>query len=158
MDAAEVNGCAVQLAKPGAWFTVGQGTLTVLSTGIRTDNYNNISLCTRYTAGGFAFVDTGDAELPVEEALLHSGQPVAAQVFKAAHHGSGTSNSLALLERISPQVVVVSCGANNSYGHPHEQPMDNYVSVDAEIYRTDEQGSVAVTYSAAEGLQVYTTR
>lgn len=158
LTAAGQNGCAVQTAYDGAWYTVGGGTLTVLSTGIQTDNYNNISLCTRYTAGGFAFVDTGDAELPVEELLLRSGQPLSAAVFKAAHHGSGTSNSLAFLEAINPKVVVVSCGVENSYGHPHEQPMDNYISVDADIYRTDEQGSVVITHSPTNGLQVYTTK
>lgn len=156
LTAAEANGCAVREAADGGWYSVGAGTLTVLSTGVETDNYNNISLCLRYTAGGFAFVDTGDAEITVEDKLRASGQPLQAALFKAAHHGSGTSNSLALLAAIDPDVVVVSCGLDNSYGHPHEQPMDNYVSVGADVYRTDEQGSVVVAYSAADGLRVST--
>lgn len=154
--AAEDNGCAVQEAYEGAWYSVGTGTLTVLSTGEETDNYNNISLCMRYAAGEFAFVDTGDAEKTVEETLLVKGQPLTATVFKAAHHGSGTSNSLALLSAVRPEIVVVSCGLDNSYGHPHAQPMENYANVGADVYRTDEQGSVVVTYSTADGLRVST--
>ena len=55
------------------------------------------------------------------------------------------------------EVVVVSCGEDNSYGHPHDQPMENYLAVEADVWRTDEQGSVVVVYTAA-GLQVYPER
>ena len=158
LDAAGQNGCRVQTGYEGMWYPVGQGILTVLSTGIKTDNYNNISLCTRFDAGDFTFVDTGDAELPVEDRMLHTGARLDATVFKAAHHGSGTSNSLAFLEAVDPEIVVISCGLDNSYGHPHEQPMDNYITVEADIYRTDEQGSVVVSHSPADGVQVTTGR
>lgn len=157
LEAAERSDCRTVTAEPGDRYRVGEGTLTVLSTGIETDNYNNISLCTRYAAQGFACVNTGDAELPVEDALRKSWRQLSADLFKAAHHGSGTSNSLAFLELIDPEVVVVSCGEDNSYGHPHDQPMENYLAVEADVWRTDEQGSVVVVYTAA-GLQVYPER
>lgn len=158
LDAAEAASVNVEQAYDGAWYSVGGGTLTVLSTGIETDNYNDISLCTRYVAGDFAFVDTGDAEVKVEEQLLVSGQRLSAAVFKAAHHGSGTSNSLALVTAVDPDIVVVSCGLDNSYGHPHDTPMENYAAVGADIYRTDLQGSVVVTHTADAGTRVYTSK
>lgn len=158
LTALEQTETPVEQAADGAQYPVGAGTLTVLSTGVETDNYNNISVCTRYTAGGFAFVDTGDAEKPVEQALLQSGAELSALVFKAAHHGSNTSNSAEFLQAVRPQIVVVSCGLENSYGHPHASALESYAAVGAQVYRTDLQGSVVVTYTPENGLRTYTAK
>jgi len=135
---------------------VGQGSLAVLSTGLAgSEDHNNISLCTRFTAGEFSFVNTGDAEQEVENTLLLKGPSLASTLFKAAHHGSETSNTLPFLALLHPDVVVVSCGRDNSYGHPHQKPLQRYAAVGADVYRTDQNGSVVVSYSAQNGLQVY---
>lgn len=63
-------------------------------------------------------------------------------LFKAGHHGSYTSNSLAFLQAAAPQAVAVSCGLNNDYGHPHRAALQNFAAVGAEVYRTDLQGSL----------------
>lgn len=158
LDALEATGTPVEQAAEGAQYPIGEGVLTVLSTGVETDNYNDISVCTRYTAGDFAYVSTGDAEKPVEQAMLESGAELSAMVFKAAHHGSSTSNTLDLLQAIRPQVVVVSCGFENSYGHPHVSAMENYARVGAQVYRTDQNGSVVAAYTPENGVQIYTAK
>ena len=78
-----------------------------------------------------------------------------AQVYKAAHHGSNTSNSMDYLEAIQPQWIVVSCGKDNSYGHPHKEPMQRFGQIGAEILRTDQNGSVVIA-ATENGLQSYT--
>ena len=157
LTAAEQNGCAVQQGTVGQTFAVGEGVLTVFSTGVYSDDYNNISLGTRFTVGSFSYVSTGDAEAEVEQQMLQNGvQP--ATLFKAAHHGSNTSNTAEFLAELYPVVIVVSCGEGNSYGHPHKEPMERYEAIDAYVYRTDLNGSVVVSYSPDEGLQVYTSK
>lgn len=158
LAALEEKAIPAEEAAEGAQYTIGAGTLTVLSTGLETDNYNNISVCTRYAAGGFSFVDTGDAEAAVEKAMLESGAELSATLFKAAHHGSNTSNSLEFLQAVRPQFVVVSCGLNNSYGHPHAAVLENYAAVGAQVYRTDLQGSVVAVYTPGAGVQMYTAK
>lgn len=71
-----------------------------------------------------SFMFTGDAAFAVEEDFLASLETSEkarfdnVSVFQAGHHGSNTSNSQELLELITPTYVVVSCGKDNSYGHP----------------------------------------
>lgn len=158
LTALEEREVPAEEAAEGAQYAVGAGTLTVLSTGVETDNYNDISVCTRYTADGFSFVDTGDAEADVEQALLQSGADLSATVFKAAHHGSGTSNGPEFLQAVRPQFVVVSCGLNNSYGHPHAAALESYAAVGAAVYRTDLQGSVVAVYTPGAGVQMYPSK
>ena len=79
-----------------------------------------MSLCLRFEAGNFTFLDTGDAERN-EEAALAEQYPfrLRSTVFKAGHHGSSTSNTPKhCCGTVQPQLVVASCGLNNDYGHP----------------------------------------
>ena len=66
-------------------------------------------------------------------------------VLKVAHHGSGGSNSTELLQRIKPRIALISCGANNEYGHPHKRVLRDLQGVGAAVYRTDRQGDLVVT-------------
>ena len=158
LAAAEEGGVSVRQAQAGDALALGSGTLTVVGTGVASDNYNNISLCLRFEAGSFSFLDTGDAEKEVEQALLESGAKLSATVFKAAHHGSGTSNTLEFLSAVRPKAVVVSCGLNNEYGHPHQEALDHYALVGSSVYRTDAMGSVVVGYAPESGMKVYAAR
>jgi competence protein ComEC len=65
-------------------------------------------------------------------------------VLKAAHHGSRNGVSPAWLAATKPEVVVISCGLNNQYGHPHPWALRYYGAVASEIYRTDWDGEVRV--------------
>ena len=141
-------------AKDGDVYTVGGATLTVLGTGVESDGYNNISLSLLFRYGDFRFLDTGDGEKEAEQALLASGQDLSADVFKAAHHGSHTSNTADFLQAVHPGTVVISCGLNNDYGHPNQEALDAFDAVGAKVYRTDLQGSVVVRYTEAAGVTV----
>lgn len=145
-------------ARVGNVFTLGTGTLTVLSTGIETDNLNNISLTTLYESGGLRFFASGDAEKEVERDLLASGADVHANIYKAAHHGSSTSNTEDLLEAVRPNIIVISCGKDNSYGHPHREAMETFSASGAEIYRTDLNGSIIAYADETGKVQVHVSK
>ena len=67
-----------------------------------------------------------------------------AEILKVGHHGSSSSSSLAFLNKVNPEVAVISCGAGNTYGHPHQETLKNLENVGAKIYRTDLNGTVVV--------------
>ena len=89
---------------------------------------------------------------------LASGADVHADVFKAAHHGSSTSNTQAFLDAVRPQAVVVSCGAGNSYGHPHSEALAAFANVGAQVYRTDTEGTIIAYVDKAGVLQMAVSR
>lgn len=76
-----------------------------------------------------------------KEALLDIGKIT---VFKAAHHGSKNSNSAELLQAIQPQIAVISCGADNRYGHPHAEALARLHNVGSKVVRTDVHGCVKI--------------
>lgn len=143
------------VSQEGQTFQLGEGTLEVRFAGIETDNYNDLSQILYYHAPGLSVVLSGDAEKDLEQQALEQGVVPKAQVYKAAHHGSNTSNSMDYLEAIQPQWIVVSCGKDNSYGHPHKEPMQRFGQIGAEILRTDQNGSVVIA-ATENGLQSYT--
>lgn len=144
--------------QPGDSWTVGQGTLEVVSGGVETDNYNNLSPVLRFTSPSLSLVLSGDGEIEVEQAALATGRDLSADIFQAGHHGSSTSNSLAFLQAIRPSVMVISCGLDNSYGHPHAETLENAAAVGAQVFRTDQQGSIAVYRDEDGQLQVWTEK
>ena len=141
-------------AKVGDTYPLGAGTLTVLSAGVADQNLNNTSVITLFEGGGLRYLSCGDAETAELSALLASGQSLAADVYKATHHGSANSNFTSLLEAVRPPLAVVSCGKDNDFGHPHTETLESFAHVGAEVYRTDEDGAVSVWRDAAGALYV----
>ena len=109
------------------------------------DDVNDYSAVVRFTYGTVSFLLTGDAEEPVEDNILESGAEISAQVLKCGHHGSSSSTSLPFLNRVNPTVAVISCGADNQYGHPHRETLKSLAALGCTVLRTDELGTVAVT-------------
>lgn len=65
-------------------------------------------------------------------------------LLKVAHHGSAHSTRREMLELFSPKLAFISCGANNRYGHPHEELLERLEEVGSRIYSTPEHGAVTV--------------
>ena len=63
-------------------------------------------------------------------------------VLKAGHHGSRTSSSLQFVGFVSPEYAVFSRGCDNSYGHPHEEPVAVFAQLGVDTFDTCEDGSV----------------
>lgn len=107
-------------------------------------NLNNQSIVSRLVVGEQQFLFTGDAEVEVEQLLVGQGIDLSATVLKVGHHGSDTSTSQLLLDAVNPDYAVISLGANNSFGHPHVSVIDRLKSAGAQIFRTDEHGTISL--------------
>lgn len=133
-------------AKPGLKYSLGEAEFEIL--GPVTDDcedINSMSAVTKITFGETSFLVTGDAEKDEELEIIENGANLDCDVLRVGHHGSTTSSCKDFLDAITPEICVISCGANNDYGHPHDKVMkrlDNYTD---EIYRTDICGSIVMT-------------
>ena len=75
---------------------------------------------------------------------MKKGLDVHADVLKMGHHGSRTSSGKAFLEQVSPALCVISCGAGNDYGHPHEETLEKLEKRGITPFRTDQDGTVVI--------------
>jgi len=121
-------------------------------------NANNSSVVTRLVYGQVSVLLTGDIEAEVEHQLVAEGVPLASTVLKAAHHGSCSSTTQVFLDAVAPEVVVISVGADNDFGHPCVEVLERLEHTMSErdrglpVYRTDEYGVVEVV---TDGVQVW---
>lgn len=109
------------------------------------DDLNEYSLVAKLTVGGKSFLFTGDSSEQAEADMIEAGEDLKADVLKIGHHGSSTATTEAFLQAVNPQVAVISCGKDNSYGHPHEETMQRLQEKAMTIYRTDEDGTILAT-------------
>ncbi len=79
----------------------------------KSSSENNYSVCTLFTQGEANYLFTGDLEKSGEKSLVEKNDLPNVILYKAGHHGSGTSSSEALLAAIQPQVVAVCCCAGS---------------------------------------------
>lgn len=104
---------------------------------------NEFSNLIRVSYGGASFLFTGDLVAEQEQQVLANGINVASTVLKVGHHGSRTSSSQEFLTAVNPGWAVISCGYNNSFGHPHKEILNRLAScTKAEVLRTDQQGAI----------------
>jgi competence protein ComEC len=99
----------------------------------------------RLVYGDFSLLLTGDAGEEAEKAMVNSGQPLQAMVLKAGHHGARTSSNDFFLAAVQPQIVVVSAGAENRFGHPHLELLARADAMGATLLRTDQLGTITLT-------------
>jgi len=145
LDALEARECGITTPGTGEKFTLGEAVFTVIAPANPSENdLNNASLVLRMDYGGTSFLFTGDAESASEKEMLASGRDLDCDVLKVGHHGSNTSSSKAFLAAVSPDVAVISCGAGNSYGHPHTEAVARLQAVGADILRTDLEGTIVL--------------
>lgn len=115
------------------------------------------SLMARVTYGRAAVLLAGDIEAPVERYLIDRGAVPQSQVLKVGHHGSKTSTSPRFLSQVRPQIAVISVGAGNSFGHPHQSTLDGLTALGVAVYRTDHDGAVRLAIDGAT-VRVETAR
>lgn len=112
---------------------------------------NNCSIVAKVSSDnarqGFSYLITGDTE---NDRWAEINQ-LRADVMAASHHGSRSGINTDTLELINPAVVLVSAGFNNRYGHPHDEALELFDDVGAEIYSTHE-GTSWRTYRSWRGL------
>ena len=65
------------------------------------------------------------------------------------HHGSATSSSPGFLNRINSDIVLISAGYKNKFGHPHKDVVSRYRAREMKILNTAQTG--AITISTGQG-------
>lgn len=135
------------LPEVGTVYELGSAVFTIVApNGEYGDDANDYSVGILLQHGKNRFLFTGDAEEASEADMLENGIDLEADVFKASHHGSRTANTEEFLQTVDPDYVVISCGQDNSYGHPHAEVMNRLRAMGISVFRTDEQGTI-VAYS-----------
>ena len=129
----------------GSRYSLGTAKITILAPNGKYDNPNDASIACLIQNGNNKFLFTGDAGEDAEKDILNNGINIAADVYKAGHHGSKYSTSTDFLRAVKPESAVISCGEGNSYGHPHAATLNALRTSGVEVYRTDEAGTVIAT-------------
>src|SRR6185503_11995520 len=144
------SGATYAQAQPGTKYDLGGGALlTILApseplftkdqmkAGGNEPNAN--SIVARLDYGSFSMLFAGDAEDQTEHRLLTKDLNLEAPVLKVSHHGSKYASSADFLNRVKPEMAIISCGAWNRYGHPAQSVLDRLRAVNPamKLYRTD---------------------
>ena len=111
-------------------------------TGTGDDNESSAVLS--FTLDGRDYLIMGDAPKEVEAEIIQRGDDLDADILRIGHHGSKTSTSSALLEAVTPNLAVISCG-KNYYGHPTSEVLNLLESYQIPVWRTDLDGSLKLS-------------
>jgi len=123
---------------------------------LSTEDRNNQSLVLLMKYHDFDMLLTGDIEKEGEREILEyierkglgrNSSYVDAEeidVLKVAHHGSSGSSHADFLEVFTPKLSLISCGKNNSYGHPHAETLERLEAVESESVSTVDGGAITL--------------
>jgi competence protein ComEC len=126
------------------------------SPGYLAQSVNSYSTVLSVTYGDFDMLLTGDLERDGEQIITkllqnedywsgYDYRPAADyDILKVAHHGSRNSTFDAFLALIKPEISIISCGKNNSYGHPHAELLERLRKAGSNTKITCETGAVTV--------------
>ncbi len=114
---------------------------------------NAMSLCLLLTCGDFQGLFTGDIAMDQEVSLVAEvqgvlGEETSLDFLKVAHHGSKYSSGGDFLDALAPEIALISCGKNNSYGHPGKETLERleHVMGKDDIYITMDVGQIRILF------------
>jgi len=113
-------------------------------------NTNNTSVIAKLVFGKDSFLFIGDVYKSVERKLIEKGIEIDSDVLKVGHHGSKTSSAEEFLEKVSPEIAVISAGKDNKYGHPHQEVLESLGNYGIRILRTDKEGDIKILSDGIE--------
>ncbi len=131
-------------------FNLGGSTVEVLAPFKSYNELNNMSVVLKVTYGETSFLFQGDAEEMVEKDLIEANVDLSANVLKVGHHGSKTSTTDAYLNAVKPELAIISCGEENTYGHPRVTVIDNLEKNHIKHYITAINGDIVVESDGTE--------
>ena len=135
----------ITVPAPGDELILGLAKLTFLgpTKSYAEANDTSIILMAHFLETRFLF--TGDMEAAAEKDMLDFwGEDFQwdVDVLKVGHHGSGTSSSYRFLRETAPEYAVISVGAGNPHGHPHDSVTSRFADAGTPVLRTDELGTI----------------
>ena len=142
-------GCEVIYLNPGDRIICGNMKFDCVypasGDSIADENDRSMVLLARLT--DFSVLFTGDSSASCDEAVIRRLFDMGVQeidCLKVAHHGAQTSTSRELLEAFDFDLALISCGAGNSYGHPHEALLQRLEDAGCKVFVTARSGQVTV--------------
>ena len=114
---------------------------------------------TEFYYRNFSILFTGDIEEIAERELIkkyESSSILRSTVLKVGHHGSKTSSTKELLEKVKPKIALIGVGENNNFGHPNSEVLNRLNSLNCKIYRTDLNGEIVLTIDKNSKVYVNT--
>ncbi len=146
----QLEGMRVFVADDETDFQLGSVSLDVLypfePASEEMENVNNASPVIVAEWADWRILLTGDAEVEVEEAVLEAGVLREVDVLKAGHHGSRTASSEEWLEAAAADWMLISCGEDNSFEHPHAEVLERAAAAEMDVLRTDLNGRISVYF------------
>lgn len=118
--------------------------MTVIHADKKAQNINNASVSVKAEYNQISFMLTGDAEKEAENQMLNQGFDLKSTVYKAGHHGSNTSSTQAFINKVKPEVSVLSYKEGNQYGHPHLETVNKLFNIGSKVYSTADSGNITV--------------
>ncbi len=105
---------------------------------------NDGSIVGKLVYGNESFMFTGDATKYTENIIMNNEnkETLSSKVLKIGHHGSKHSSSESWLEVVNPEVVVISAGLKNRYGHPHQDVLDRLNNLHIPYLGTYQRGTI----------------
>ena len=137
-------GIQVMTANRGDDFRIGDGRISVLSPekGASGEDVNEDAVVFLLSYKNFRGLFTGDVGEETEKKLLSVLSDV--DFLKVGHHGSGYSSTQAFLDKIKPEVSVISCSESNTYGHPSPETIKRLEKSGSRVEYTMKSGAVTV--------------
>lgn len=141
---AEEKGAQVTYVTKETADTLGDTVLTIYPPVQSGGDLNELGLTALASAGDFDLLITGDMSGSTEKKLVETYALPNIEVLVVSHHGSRYSSNIRFLKAVTPEAAVISVGDNN-YGHPSEETLQRLLAVGADIWRTDQQGTIRIT-------------
>lgn len=143
---AKEAGAEARIIEEGMCIRDGALELTCLypEKGMRNGDKNEGSVVLKAVFGEVSLLLTGDLGEEGERKLLESGENLDCDILKAGHHGSRTSTTEEWLQAVSPKLTIISCGQENSYGHPHKETLERLKNAGSSVLTTAEHGAITV--------------
>ena len=109
---------------------------------------NNNAIVMKLNYNRFSCLFTGDIEKVAEEKIVNrysNSKILKSDILKVAHHGSKTSTTEKMINKVKPKVALIGVGKNNLFGHPSSEVIERLESLNIRIYRTDINGEIKIT-------------
>jgi competence protein ComEC len=142
-------------AGPVSWSVLWPARVDAVRPGDSPDGAvaNNASVAMMLETSGVRVLLTGDLEPESQRAVVAAGADLRADVLKVPHHGSRYQD-LDLLTGLGARLALVSVGQGNDYGHPAPETLEALRDAGADVYRTDQDGDIAVVQRDGDLLAV----
>lgn len=144
LDKLSDAGLEPEVPESGAGYSLGNAVFKFLGPTEDAGDSNENSLVMRLDFGSTGFLFTGDIQQLGEQNALDCGIALKCDVLKVAHHGSYTSTGYQFLYEANPAMAVISCGKDNSYGHPHDSVLSRLKDAGVTVFRTDLEGTIVI--------------